>query len=181
MIEMIVVVIILAMLASMIMPRLGNTDRREFKLAVEQVNDMLTMYAQRECLGEKIVGLQQNIPDNSLELVLLDFDNARPEIPATWRRDFYVKPVKFPPFMRPEDIEVYADGESADIATWPLSNDFGQDRPLIEIVMRGPVENARLLLTPYAAAPVNLEALGDAAGPREKIDLDAAGMSREDW
>lgn len=173
------VVVMLAILAGMIVPRLSTNERREFRLAVDQVADLLTMYAQRESLGQKIVGLQQH--GHALQLMLLDYDNTQPGASANWRSDVYVKPVKFPPFMRTEDVEIWADGEYVDTSTWPLSTELGQDRPMIEMAMTGAGESARLVLAPYAVAPVNLSDLRDSAGVRERLDLDAAGRSREDW
>jgi type II secretory pathway pseudopilin PulG len=176
-----VVVIMLAILAGMIIPRLSTNDRRQFRLAVDQAADLLTMYAQRQSLGQKIVGLQQDAHANALQLLLLDYDNNNPGSPANWRSDVYVKPVKFPPFMRPENVEIWADGEYLDTSNWPLSTELGQDRPMIEIVLSGAGETARLVLAPYAVAPVNINDLRDGAGVRERIDLDASGQSREDW
>src|SRR5262245_19676260 len=121
MIEMIVVLLIIAIMATMAVPNLGNTQRREFRLAVDQVADLLTMYAQRESLGEKIVGIQHDTQLGTLQLVVLDYDNTNPGAAANWRRDVYVKPVKLPVFMRPEDLEIYADGDFIDTSTWPLS------------------------------------------------------------
>lgn len=180
-VEVLVVVVMMAILAGVIVPRLGTNERREFRLAVDQAADLLTMYAQRQSLGQKIVGLQQDLRSNSIQLLLLDYDNNNPGSPANWRRDVYVRSVKFPPFMRPEDVEIWADGDYIDTSSWPLSSELGQDRPSIEIVMSGAGETARLVLAPYAVAPVNLSDLRDGAGIRERVDLDAEGRSREDW
>src|SRR5262245_48112392 len=97
-IEMIVVVVILAIMAAMVVPRLGSSQRREFHLAIDQVSDLLTMYAQRESLGQKIVGLQY--AGNEVRMMVLDYDNSRPGSPATWHTDVYVEPVTLPGFMR---------------------------------------------------------------------------------
>jgi prepilin-type N-terminal cleavage/methylation domain-containing protein len=179
--EMIVVVVILAILAATAVPRLAGNERREFRLAVDRVADLLTMYAQRESSGGTSVGLAQDYERNRLYLVVLDINPDRPEEPAAWRDDRNVRPVQLPAFLKPDDVVVYCDGEAVDIAQWPLTNSVGQDRPGIEVVLHGPGEIASLLLPPYGTSPLRLSDLGDSAGLRERVDLDAAGRDREDW
>ena len=99
--EMIVVVVILGILAAAAVPRLVGNDRRQFQLAVDQVGDLLTMYAQRENTGLTSVGLEQNSTSNQIGLVILDIDPAHPGQPATWRNDHNVKPVQLPSYHRP--------------------------------------------------------------------------------
>ena len=178
--EMIVVVVILAILAAAAVPRLVGNERRQFQLAVDQVADLLTMYAQRESTGMTSVGLEKNSA-NRLGLVILDIDPSRPGQPAMWRPDHNVKPVALPKFMREDDVVVFADGDEVDIAQWPLTNSVGQDRPAIDVVMYGPGETATLTLPPYGTSPVRMHDLRDSAGVRERVDLDGTGRSREDW
>ena len=52
-IEMIVVIIVMAIMASLTLPRLFGNDRRQFQHVADQVSDLLMMYAQRvgrQCL-----------------------------------------------------------------------------------------------------------------------------------
>jgi prepilin-type N-terminal cleavage/methylation domain-containing protein len=180
-IEVTVVVVILAILASMMVPHFSGTEHRQFQLAVDQTEDMLTMYSQRESLGQKVVGLHYDPVRNELSLMEIDTDYSQPGAVSDWRMDQNVKPVQYPAFMRPEDIQITADGQWVDTSSWPLSTTVGQDRPTIEITLSAGADSERLLLMPYAVAPLRMNDLGDSAGVRERIDLDNTGRSRENW
>lgn len=179
--EMLVVVMLIAIMATMIVPRFSGNERRQFQLAVDQVADLLTMYAQRESSGTTSVGLEQDYSRNELAMVILDIDPSRPGAPSAWVRDHNTRPVLLPKFMRPEDVVVYADGQAVDISQWPLTNNAGQDRPSIDVTLFGPNATARLTLPSYGVAPLRMDELGDSAGLRDRTDLDASGRSREDW
>ena len=56
-VEMLVVIVIIALIFSMSIPRFAGRDRRTLQLAADQVADLLTMYAQRASLGQKPVGI----------------------------------------------------------------------------------------------------------------------------
>lgn len=180
--EMIVVVVVIAIMASLIMPRLLHNDKRAFKLAVEQTADLLTMYAQRENLGQKPVGLLHDQSRNWLILMSLDAASVHSGDWGEWREDPFVKPVKLPHFMYDTDVEVYADGDRVqDIGDIPLSNEVGKQRPMIAIVMRGAGESATLTLYPYGVAPEVSAGHSVAYTARAQVDLDSTGRSREDW
>jgi prepilin-type N-terminal cleavage/methylation domain-containing protein len=179
-IEVMVTVVIIALMAAMIVPRFAGNDVRSFKLAVEQVSDLLMMYAQHESLGQKIVGLHQNAGDNSLELLLLDSQDLTGRT-GDWTTDPFVKPVKLPTFMLETDVEIYADNERVDLTEAPLSNELGKDRPTIMIVLRGANENAAITLYPYAVSPEVVSSYSNTSTGRMPIDLDTTGHGREDW
>src|SRR4051794_30046245 len=136
-IEIMVVLIIISILAAMFVPKLTGNEKRQFRMTVDQVADLLTVYAQRESNGQKVVGLQFDPGRMELALVEIDTDNSRPGIPADWKVDHNVAPVHLPSFMRPEDLMVYADGQLMDITSWPLSTTIGQDRPQVEVTLTG--------------------------------------------
>ena len=179
--EMIVVVLIIALLAAMTVPRLTSNQPREFNLAVEKVADLLTMYAQRENLSSKVVGISHDYERNALQLQIIDTDNNAPDQGAHWRADFFTPAVKLPAFMQPSDIEIFADGERYDASEWPLANELGETRPRIDIVMRGPDHSATITLTPYSVAPVVVNGGMVTGTARTQLDLDNSGMNREDW
>lgn len=181
MIEMIVVLVLIAIMAAIAIPRMTGNDTREFKNAVDQVSDLLTMYSQRQNLGQKMVGIYHNRHRNSLELVLLDTDGDPTNHIATWRPDPYVKPVVLPAFMLENDIAITVDGDAIDASEYPITSAIGQERPWIEIAMRGAGERAVLTLSPYGVAPALSASFATAGVHRAKYDLDAAGRSREDW
>jgi hypothetical protein len=83
--------------------------------------------------------------------------------------------------MTDTDIEFYVDGDPYDCADWPLASEPGQERPTIEIHLRGPGEIATLLLQPHGVAPIIINGPNSSGIGRTPVDLDAEGRSREDW
>lgn len=177
--EITVVIVIIGIMGALIVPRLLGNQTREFKLAVEQVGDLLTMYAQRSRLDSKVVGIGFDRYANSLQLMSVADDDGSGQ--ASWTRDFYVQPVLLPRFMADTDIEFEVDGDRADPADWPISSDPGQPRPMIAITMRGAGEMATLQLLPYAVAPVLSSTYQSSGVMRDQVDLDQTGRNREDW
>lgn len=180
-VEMIAVVAILAVLATFMIPRLGGNQRREFRLAVDQVADLLTMYAQRQGLAQKVVGLRFDPYRHMFELMVLDTDGDPTNHEAYWQIDPYVSAVNLPAFMRDTDVAIIVDGDYVDTSDYPLSSEIGQERPFIEITLRGGGEAATLTLSPYSVAPMISSSFGNSGIVRAGYDLDASGRSREDW
>ena len=58
--EIIIVVIIIVIMSSMILPRLSGSASREFTLTVEQVADVVLMYAHRNGTTNQPSALQYN-------------------------------------------------------------------------------------------------------------------------
>jgi prepilin-type N-terminal cleavage/methylation domain-containing protein len=179
--EIIVVITIIVIMSSLIVPRLSGNEKRQFKVTVDQVGDLLTMYAQRQSLGQKMVGILHDRRVNSLTLMELDDDGGSKDHIANWRVDPYVDAVKLPPFMIDSDVMILMDGDSIDASDYPLSCETGQARPTIEIGLRGAGETASLVLAPYGVAPVLSSSFESRGAIRTKYDLDASGRSREDW
>ncbi|UCD74343.1 MAG: prepilin-type N-terminal cleavage/methylation domain-containing protein [Phycisphaerales bacterium] len=185
--EVTVVVVILALLATIVVPRLTGNQKRTFRLATEQVADLLLMYAQRDSISRKPVGIRHELygPDhNWILLVTLEAsDDPLLEGASEWKPDRAVAPVKLPLFGRePLPVEFRADGELMNVQDWPLASTPGRDRPTIDITLYGPDGlTATVSLASHAVAP-DVYGLDDRqAYHPEPIDLDAIGHSREDW
>jgi prepilin-type N-terminal cleavage/methylation domain-containing protein len=71
-IEVIIVVAIVAILAAMTMPRLLNQDRRRLQEATDGVSDLLIMFALRESLSDRPVGIWHDAERNWIVLMMLD-------------------------------------------------------------------------------------------------------------
>ncbi len=170
--EVLVVVAILALLATILVPRLTGGSRREFQLTVDRVADLLTMYAQREQLQQLPVGIQYDRDRHWLTLVLL----RQTEEVGTWENDPYVPPVKLP--TQVSEPEVYADGEWVDIGEWPLASSRTAPRPTISVTLTGESQTATVTLSANAIVPVESNS---GTPPLASIDLDSAGRSREQW
>jgi prepilin-type N-terminal cleavage/methylation domain-containing protein len=178
--EMIVVIIVLSILVMLIVPRLTGNPAREFRLAVDRVGDLLTMYGQRQDLGQKIVAISHNRDQNTIALLEIDSSDSVSGA-SNWRLDPYVKPVHLPSFMTDTDIEFFVDGDPYDASDWPLASEPGQERPTIEIHLRGADETAALILQPQGVSPIIINGENSSGINRAPVDLDAEGRSREDW
>ena len=178
MVEVMVVVVILVIMASLAIPKFANNDKRKFKLLLEQVSDLMTMFAQREMLEQRPIGIMYDADNHWLLLVGLDTDPSD-GMPADWIVDPHVQPVKFP-----EDAwisEVVADGDFVDIVEWPLATSPEQARPSITITIASEQFSGTIMLPTHAILPELSGFDRVAVNPYESVDLDSAGRSREEW
>lgn len=177
--EMMIVLVVIAILTAITVPRLFRSESRQFKVTVEQVADLLTMFAQRESLGQKPVGIWYDQDRHWLVLMVMDVDPARPQEPADWYPDLSVRPVKLPEWVH--EPLVSEDGVPVDIRRWPLSTRPGEARPMVGLTLMTDERSASLELSPYAIAPYQSDEEAALLAARTPVDLDAAGRSREDW
>ncbi len=176
--EMIVVVIVLAVLASMAIPRLSGTRFREYELKVEQTADLMVMFAHRLSTSTKATGLQYDAPNRKLFLLVLQKDNEGGE--SYWMDDPLSAPVTFPIWMEEDAVTILTDGDFADTSQWPLTTMPGENRPIIEISIEWEDHASLIMLASHAMAP-SIWKDGDGTEPLTPIDLDATGQSREEW
>ena len=180
--ELIIVIIVLAIIMSLTIPRLVGHGRRELDLAAQELLDMLTMFAQREATEQRPIALWHDSDRNWIVLMVLDGDPADPEAPADWRVDPYVSPVKLPSSVDWQNVYATADGESADFRKWPITTQLGEPRPAIEISFANQDGLTKTVVLPaHALAPYRQDGAGSYANLRFPIDLDAAGRRQEDW
>lgn len=179
-IEVIVVVVIMAILAGMLIPRFARTRERQFRLMAEEVLDLTMMFAQREALGQRPIGLWYDGEQHQLEVLILEPDPSDPSGDEEWRADVSINPVSLPEWVDPP--VVLWDERYVDIQRWPLTSEPGQRRPRLELSLRSDNLTASVILMPHAITPrlYGLDAV-TALPDRQIIDLDAAGRSREDW
>lgn len=176
--EMIVVVVVLGIIASMAIPRLSGTRGREYELKVEQAADLMVMFAHRLSTSTKATGLQYDSPNRRLFLLTLEKDEDTKE--SYWIDDPLAPPVRFPTWMEEDAIAIFTDGDYMDTSQWPLTTMPGENRPIIEISIEWEDRSALVMLASHAMAPsVWLD--GEGTEPLTPIDLDAAGQTREEW
>lgn len=176
--ELIVVIAILALIATMTIPRMRGSERREFNHAVDEVVDLLTMFAQRDSLSRRPIGLGLDVDRRRFELYQLDPADAGDG--SQWRRDTLVRPQVIPDAIDLDALRIYVDDLPTSITEYPLSHSPGQQRPTIRIdlqTLSGRYRTA-VVLAPHAVAPRRVD--GDEFD-LVPIDLDREGRSREDW
>ena len=180
-IEVIIVVAIVAILAAMTMPRLLNQDRRRLQEATDGVSDLLIMFALRESLSDRPVGIWHDAERNWIVLMMLDRTEGDDE-PAVWQQDHAVKPVKLPLIVPVDGVQAFADGEPIDFGQWPIVTEPGRPRPDVEITLSTDDGLLRTIVLPaHAISPYESETGQELVELRSPIDLDAEGRHREDW
>jgi prepilin-type N-terminal cleavage/methylation domain-containing protein len=180
-IEVIVVIAIVAILAAMTVPRLLTQDRRQLLAAADGVTDLLIMFAQREALSDRPVGIWHDAEHNWIVLMTLDAADGADEA-AVWQRDHAVRPVKLPSIVPAEGVFALADGEPVDISQWPIVTEPGRPRPAVEITLTTDDGVMKTIALPaHAIAPYQSEAGYELVELRSPVDLDAEGRHREDW
>jgi len=155
-------------------------SRHEFSLATDRVADLLTMYAQRDTLTSRPVGIGYDADRQELQLLLYTADD---DGYADWNLDRFVDPVSLEGVIDLEALRIYADGESVNISEYPLTHTPGTERPDIQIVMQSPdgSQTTTLLLPPHALVPLRGDEGATVVELRRPVDLDEQGRSREDW
>ena len=181
-IEVIIVVAIMAILASMTVPRLLNQDRRRLQEATDGVSDLLIMFALRESLSDRPVGIWHDAERNWIVLMTLDRTEGDDGEPATWQQDHAVKPVKLPLIVPADGVQAFADGQPIDFGQWPVVTEPGRPRPDVEITLSTDDGLLRTIVLPaHAISPYESETGYELVELRSPIDLDAEGRHREDW
>ncbi len=178
-IELIVVIMVMAIMATLILPRLFGNDRRQFQNVADQVSDLLMMYAQRESLGTKPVGLWENTERRQLELMTLEVFDDSVEVQSGWVSDRTVRPVSLPNDV--SILDVQADGESVDLSEWPMQSPPGQLRPSLAIILEGPSGIITIAMASHSLVALQIHSEQYAEWMGGPVDLDAAGRDREDW
>ncbi len=181
--EMVLVIVLLSITMAMITPRLIVPRGRALELAAERVADVLTMFAQRESLSGRPVGIWHDAQRNWIVLVSLETDPDRPGEPADWHPDRTVGPAKLPANVDADrGVIALADGRPLDFRQWPIAAEPGKPRPRLEISITDDEGRAQtVVLPPHAVAPYLASDERARLAAREPIDLDAAGRWREDW
>jgi len=176
-IEMIVVIIVIGIMASMVVPRLSGSRDREYNLIVEQLGDIVLMFALRVSTSNQPSGLRFNSEMNQLELLAkVEHDGER-----YWELDPLATPVKLPSWVDRQDaISMYVNGELTDTNQWPITTTPGEVRPLLEVTFDWEDRSALISLPSHSIGPdIWLDGIGHE--PLLPIDLDAEGRGREEW
>ena len=176
-IEALLVVAVLAILAGLIVPRMGGITRRQDTVAVDRVADLLTMFAFRSSAGKQPVGLMYDGRSRTFELLILDIDPTQRGDPVVWQPDRLSMPAPLPEGMElafaREDLSTLPDTE------WMIETKPGGERPRIELRLEGQAIAVDLMLEPYALAARRSDRQNVAV--RERRDLDEEGLDRERW
>ncbi|MEY4943438.1 MAG: hypothetical protein RL254_1619, partial [Planctomycetota bacterium] len=134
-IELIVVVVVLGIAAAAIVPKFTGTARQEADNAVDQVAELLRLFAYRQSLSAQQVALWRDGNDGRIHLLVMDSDPADPEALPAWRPDRFAAPVSLP--MGVELVEIQNNDQRVDPAEWTIASVPGGERPKIAIRIVG--------------------------------------------
>jgi prepilin-type N-terminal cleavage/methylation domain-containing protein len=176
--ELIVVISILAVVSSVVIPRLRGLSKGKADVAVERLSELLSLFAWRDNAGSQQCAIYLNPDSGAIELWTLEPIPNRPTDPAQWMPDRFVQPVRIPEGVQ---LEVMADGMRLDGSEWRIVGSPSGNRDLIEMHVIAEGFDSLLLLNPRAAMPTRIDNGKVVEDQRETRDLDARGMSREPW
>ncbi|MAT81021.1 MAG: hypothetical protein CMJ29_05165 [Phycisphaerae bacterium] len=181
-VEVIVAVTIVALLAAVVSIRITGTKENRVTLLVDQLRDLLTMYAMRSEHSPEPVAIMMQADHGVIGLVRREppaYQGAESE----WARDPSVPWIKLPDFMELSDVEVLADGDWIDIVEWPLVAMPGENRPAIEFNLTLEERVISLRLPPHSiyASRHDSDMRDSGLTPRDPVDLDQTGRWQEDW
>ena len=176
--ELIVVISILAVVSSVVIPRLRGLSKGKADVAVERLSELLSLFAWRDNAGSQQCAIYMNPDSSAIELWTLEPISNRPTDPGEWMPDRFVQPVRIPEGVQ---LEVMADGMRLDGSEWRIVGSPSGNRALIEMRVSTDGFDSLLLLNPSAAMPTRVDNGKIVEDQRETRDLDARGMSREPW
>lgn len=179
MVELIVVVVVLAIAAAAIVPRFTGTATQESSNAVDQVAELLRLFAYRESLGSQQVALWRDGNDGRIHLLVKDVDPADPDAPPEWRPDRFAAPIALPAGL--ELAEIRKDDQRMDPVEWTIASVPGGERPKVEIRLVGHGIDSTVVLPTASPSVFRVDADKPEPFARDVIDLDQAGRDREPW
>ena len=173
--EAMVVVMILAIMATVVVPRLSAMVQRPARQSAILVGDFLTSVAQRDALTSQPLAIEFNGELNTLSL-LVPADE-----PGQWRRDLVIHPIQLGDAFL---VEASADGAMLDESQFRVEFRVGGARPLIEMAISDDRDSRNegpfhVRLSPDAPRAVVEGVSVQSTADRE--DLDAAGKGEQPW
>ena len=178
--EVILVMTVMVILATMVIPRMSGIQSQRDVTTIDAAASMIASFAFHDSTGGMPVALSYNDDVRQLRLLLLEpNDNSTPGR-ATWRVHPFTRPVPIPEEI--DIVSITSDGEPLNPSDFFISTRSASDRPGIQMVLDTASHSATIALTPYALAPVITSSLDP--NPRiirEKADLNDMGMEREEW
>jgi len=179
-VELIVVVVILAVLAAAIGPRLAAMGGREVRASAMEVGDLVSVAARRDALTSQRVAIEFEGDKSRLVLMTMDVAPSGGGSPvAEWREDKLIPPVLL---GNTKITDASTDGVALDARGWRVEFPQGGLRPALALILSDPKgkEHWRVELPSSAAhaaiSPGNALGMSDQA-----VDLDAGGGGTSPW
>lgn len=184
-VELICVVLILAVTAGLIAPRLSTNDTRALDIKANAIADLFSYIAKQDALSGEPMRLEFDREDNTLELLVLRRANLRDTLNRTrWQRD------PLAPIIDLNEVTpatLYLDGGPAPLDRWSVEFPATDIRQTVVLTLAGATASGRELrwyveLLPYETK-ATIRTATDARDPMRdrSIDLDAVGRGESPW
>jgi prepilin-type N-terminal cleavage/methylation domain-containing protein len=179
-IELITVIVILAVVSGLLLPRLVNWDERRAEAGVQRVADVLSAAARRHQSSTQRLAVGFDRESGSLRILILRLGAPASFDPgdAAWVDD----PLTLSAELEGLDVvEASADSKALDARGFRIELPPAEPRPAIALTLATP--GARGVWTvhlPPVAERATVTA-GRAGAIEERIDLDRAGLRDEAW
>jgi type II secretory pathway pseudopilin PulG len=184
MIELVLVVVVLAVTAGAIIPRLVSRDRRREELAAAVVRDAVSAAARREDFTSGGAALEFDRQAGALSVL-----TPAPSKVGEWNRAIVWQPDPLVPAATLAPLELagaYSDGVRLPESRWRLVLSGLDHRPELRLVLRGSATGAVwVVLLPSDAAGASMftgdEFSARSAGSGTSVDLDRLGLRDAPW
>jgi prepilin-type N-terminal cleavage/methylation domain-containing protein len=203
-IEVIVVVVMLAILAGIVVPRMAGSERRLAEAQAHQIASMLSIVGWRAAVAPETMEIEFDPVSDSIRLLVNRAGPANPRGPAdrslhAWRQDPLVTPVVLDRLVVAEAWSGTQRAESSGASrpgarssagaggAWRI--DIPVDRPREPIVLiladkirtKDSVSYRVELATGRTSARLTTGDAPPAADPDRELDLDALGLEEHSW
>ena len=177
--EIIIVVLIIALFAGMIIPRMSGLGKRTEQLVADKIGDLLSAFGYRDSIASGSTAIEYSESDRTLVLLTLKTDPIDPDEPPVWSRDYLAPTVKIPLSISFRAME---DGKLLPDSGWSIIAHNDGTRPKIELEIEGDAVDTSITLDPWATGPYVIDNTQDKIIMLpDAFDLDAAGQDREPW
>ncbi|MCA9309954.1 MAG: prepilin-type N-terminal cleavage/methylation domain-containing protein [Phycisphaerales bacterium] len=177
--ELIVVIIMMAVVAGLVVPRLGGSERRRQDVTVQRVADLLSIAAYRDAIGGRHVGVRFDDETATLTLMVRELGER------DWRPD-PVTPAVDLGTLEIAELGVGTGTVRGSREPWWITFPQGEARPDVAMKLT-PTRDQRSTLEwvvrlPSFATAASVQRPGEPVPVgADAIDLDAAGLEDVAW
>jgi prepilin-type N-terminal cleavage/methylation domain-containing protein len=183
-VELIVVIVILAVAAGLVAPRLMNLGGRQARADAQAVAEVLAIAARREDQTSQPVAVEFDAERNELRMMVFAPSEGTGGVPQ-WRTDRLAPAA----VLRSTLIErAVSEGNELTGVRWRIELSQSSRRPAISVTLRDethgdrwrvqlPAGSTQVIVTPASAN----DAMGAMGGVDGSIDLDRAGRGQDAW
>ncbi len=179
-VELITVIVILAVVAGLLLPRLVNWDERRAEAGVQRVADVLSAAARRHLFSTQRLALGFDRESGSLRVLVLRLSAPTSFDPgnAAWVDDSLTVSAELEGL---DVVEASADSKALDTRSFRVELPPAEPRPAIALTLATPGERGVWTVYLPAAGERATVTAGRAGAIEERIDLDRAGLKDEAW